>query len=409
MRLKRLTLLGALFAVLAVTTALASIGPAGPVIPVNTDTANFESYPDVAAQPGGSYTVVWSVGPPGNAIRSRRFDSADQPLGGEKLVSTSSEQEDVPAVAAAPDGSLVVAWESTTGDDAVFQRLEADGDKLGGEVAAPESESGGYPDVAVAADGTFVVVWSTLAGVSARRFAANGTPLTGDVEVGDGDANSQPSVSIDSAGRVFIAWDDLADCCDAWIRGFSATLAPAWDAKRVISGTTESLEPDVVATPEGFVVVFNQADDANQAYGRRFTPDGAPVAAAVPLSPADGREPHVARGADGGLVVGWWDGADGLARAFRSDLSAAGGAIVVADDGPSPQLAAFSGQVIAVYHVVVPGQATTSSPAACPTTRAGERRPRRYRRQRPPRRRLRRQRPSRPRRRSPSPRPRSPR
>ena len=76
------------------------------------------------------------------------------------------------------------------------------------------------------------------------------------------------------------------------------------------------MEPDVVATPEGFVVVFNRADDANQAYGRRFTAAGAPIAAAVPLSPADGREPHVARGADGGLVAGWWDGADGLARAF---------------------------------------------------------------------------------------------
>ena len=72
----------------------------------------------------------------------------------------------MPAVAAAPDGSLVVAWESTTSDIAVFQRLEADGDKLGGEVDAPESASGGYPDVAVAADGTFVVVWSTAAGVS---------------------------------------------------------------------------------------------------------------------------------------------------------------------------------------------------------------------------------------------------
>jgi hypothetical protein len=61
-RRKRLILLGALLAVLAATTALASIGPAGPVIPVNTDTANFESSPDVAPQPGGSYTVVWAWG-----------------------------------------------------------------------------------------------------------------------------------------------------------------------------------------------------------------------------------------------------------------------------------------------------------------------------------------------------------
>jgi hypothetical protein len=92
--------------------------------------------------------------------------------------------------------------------------------------------------------------------------------------------------------------------------------------------------------------------------GRRFTPAGAPIAAAVPLGAGDGRNPHVARGADGGLVAGWWDGADGLARAFRSDLTAEGAAIVVADGGPSPRFAAFSGQVIAVYHALVSGQAT---------------------------------------------------
>jgi len=352
--LKRLTLFGGLLALLAVTTALASIGPAGPAIPVNTDTANWESNPDVAAQPGGSYTVVWSVGPPGNAIRSRRFDSADQPLGGEKLVSTSSEQEDAPAVAAAPDGSLVVAWESTTSDTAVFQRLEVDGDKIGGEVDVAESTSGGLPDVAVAPDGTFVVVWAASAGVRARRFDANGAPLTGDVVVGSGDASAAPSVAIDSAGRVFVAWSDFDDCCVARIRGFTAALAPAWAAKPV-EDAVETQEPDLVATPEGFVAVFNRSDMANQAYGRRFTPAGEPVAAAVPLSPADGRQPHVTRGADGGLVAGWWDGSDGHARAFRSDLTAAGSGIVVVDEGPSPRFAPFSGAVIAAYYVPVPG------------------------------------------------------
>ena len=392
MRLKRLTLLGATVAVLAATTALASIGPAGPVIPVNTDTDSFDLDPDVAAQPGGSYAVVWSVGPPDDSIRFRRFDSADQPLTAEKFVSTTGVEAEIPAMAAAPDGSLVVAWEST-GDDAVAQLLNANGDTVGSAIPVPESATGinGQPDVAVAADGTFVVVWAATAGVRARRFAANGTPLTGTVDVGPGDASAEPSVTIDSAGRVFVGWTDNTDIT-ARIRGFTAALAAAWDAQPVITGSVQTQEPDVVATPEGFVVVFNQADMANQAYGRRFTPAGAPVAGAVLLSPADGRRPNVARGADGALIASWWNATDGQARAFRSDLTAVGDPIVMAAGGDSPKLAAFSGDVVATYHANgagtpdvfarrapydVGGAATptpsataapTASPTAAPTT-----------------------------------------
>ena len=164
-------------------------------------------------------------------------------------------------------------------------------------------------------------------------------------------------MTIDSAGRIFVAWSDFTDNSVARLRGFTSALAPAWAAKPVIEGGVQTQEPDVVATPEGFVVVFNQADMANQAYGRRFTAAGAPIAAAVPLAAGDGRQPNVARGPDGGLIGGWWNGSDGYARAFRSDLTGVGGPIVVAPGGPSPRFAAFSGEVIAAYHVIVPGNA----------------------------------------------------
>jgi hypothetical protein len=165
-------------------------------------------------------------------------------------------------------------------------------------------------------------------------------------------------VTIDSAGRIFVAWSDYTDESVARIRGFTPALAPAWAAKPVSAGTVDTQEPDVVATPEGFVVVFNQSDMANRAYGRRFTAAGAPIGNEVPLSPADGRCPNVARGADGGLIVGWWNASDGQARAFRPDLTAVGNAIVVAAGGLSPRLAAFSGEVVAAYHAVVPGNST---------------------------------------------------
>ena len=245
-----------------------------------------------------------------NEIRSRRFDSADQPLGGEKLVSTSSEQEDEPAVAAAPDGSLVVAWESTTGDD---RRLPAPRGRRGQarRRGRRSRERERRPTPTWRSPRTGRSSWCGRPSRASAPAASprTATPLTGDVVVGAGDASAEPSVTIDSAGRVFVAWVGLRRL----LRRLHPRLhrrrsRPPGTPSRSSTAPSRRQEPDVVATPEGFVVVFNQADMANQAYGRRFTAAGAPVAAAVPLSPADGREPHVARGADGGLVAGWWDG-----------------------------------------------------------------------------------------------------
>ena len=167
------------------------------------------------------------------------------------------------------------------------------------------------------------------------------------------------------------------------VRGFTAALAPAWDAKPVVIGDVFTQEPDLVATPEGFVVVYNLAEGAVQAHGRRFTPAGTPIAAAVPLGSGVGRQPHVARGAAGDLIAGWRDGnQNGHVRAFRSDLIGVGGQIPVGPGDFSPRLAAFDGEAIAVYHQQVTGNAldvfarrmpydtsgaATTAPTAVPT------------------------------------------
>ena len=106
MRRTRLILLGALLAVLAATTALASIGPAEPAFPIAAG-PGFQRYPDVASQPGDSYTVVFELN---DSIWSRRYGPDDQPHeAAAKLVSTTNDQEERAAVAAAAGGSLVVA------------------------------------------------------------------------------------------------------------------------------------------------------------------------------------------------------------------------------------------------------------------------------------------------------------
>jgi hypothetical protein len=157
---------------------------------------------------------------------------------------------------------------------------------------------------------------------------------------------------------VLIAWSDYTDTSVVRVRGFTAALAPAFAAKPVVAGAVFSQEPDLVATPEGFVVVYNLADAATRAYGRRFSAAGAPIAAPAPLGPGVGRQPHVARGPTGDLIAGWRDtNQDGRVRALRSDLTGAGDAILVAAGGESPRLAAFAGEAIAVYHQPAPPNA----------------------------------------------------
>jgi hypothetical protein len=97
----------------------------------------FHRYPDVAAQPGGSYTVVWEIN---DTIRSRRYGSDDQPAGIEKPVSTLDENEQTPAVAAAPDGSLVAAWKSGNASESIAaQRLASDGGRPGARSPSPRA------------------------------------------------------------------------------------------------------------------------------------------------------------------------------------------------------------------------------------------------------------------------------
>ena len=349
---------------MAVATAIASVGPVGPQLTVNSFVEEFQGGPDVAAQPGGNYVIAWSSNhsTAGSQIRVRRFDAAHAPLTGEVIGNTGGTEEELPRVSAAPDGTFVVAWESTTGSGVAAQRFDVAGAKVGAQIPVVDVAGGtdGQPDVAVAPDGTFVVAWASAAGTKARRFAADGTPAGASVSVGAGDASAEPAVAIDSVGRVLIVWADFTapgGQTYARLRPYSAALAPVDAATPVIPAPGESQRPDVVATSEGFAVVFDQYIPATvsiQPTGRRFAPDGTPLADAVPLGPEDAYHPQVARGPSGALIVTWIDGDDSMIRAFTSTFAPAGDAIVL-DEAPDPfvspfaNLAAFDTAVVATF------------------------------------------------------------
>src|SRR4051812_47047760 len=106
--------------------------------------------------------------------------------GEETLVNTNvNGDQQRPTIAALADG-YVISW--TDGDAAggdgsfasvKFQRYDAAGSKLGGEVLANFDAIGQQinRDVIATDDGGFAIIWEESGGVEYRRFDANGTPL----------------------------------------------------------------------------------------------------------------------------------------------------------------------------------------------------------------------------------------
>ena len=101
---------------------------------VNTYTPGFQGDPEICCDLEG-FTVVWEDNsPPGDTepIHGRAFDSLGVPLGAPYLVTDyPGSDADDPVVACAPNGDLLVAWETDSGDipprdgddEGVFARL----------------------------------------------------------------------------------------------------------------------------------------------------------------------------------------------------------------------------------------------------------------------------------------------
>jgi len=137
------------------------------------------------------YVVVWASydGDDSYGIYGRRLDSNCLPQGQNQFDVATSKPGTMPhpAVAAAADGSFIVAWIAPDGSgNGVFAQkftanVMADGEafRLNRVVAGMQS----YPTMAYLTDGTFIAGWKTVGedeegtAVKFRRFAADKTPL----------------------------------------------------------------------------------------------------------------------------------------------------------------------------------------------------------------------------------------
>ena len=138
---------------------------------INTTTADEQKEPSVAALDDGGFVVVWqSKNQDGDnwGIYSQRYDSAGLPVGSETQVNaTTLQAQDNPSITALGDGGFVIAWQSNNQDgdkDGIYgQRFDSTGAVVGSEfqINSTTSDDQQMPSIAALGDGGFVVAWQS--------------------------------------------------------------------------------------------------------------------------------------------------------------------------------------------------------------------------------------------------------
>ena len=316
----------------------------GPEFQVNAYTTGGQFEAAVEEIGGGSFVVVWSS--TGNqdgdsyGVFGRRFTSSGDAVGDEFQVNTyTSSVQRSPDVAAEAGGDFVVVWQSFAQDGHVFgifgQRFSSGGERLGGEfrISTFTLDQQGDPSVAMDAAGNFVVSWSSgsqdgdFDGVFAQRFDDSGTPLSVEFQVNTQTPGFQrfSSAAMDTDGDFVIVWSDEVFPGEIFGRRFSSSGVANGAEFRVNSYTEGSqLLPSVAMDPSGgFVVVwqsYGQDGSDNGVFGRRFNSSGAGLSGDFPVNvhtPGSQVQPHVSRASNGDFVVAWSDPTlDGSTGAF---------------------------------------------------------------------------------------------
>jgi len=157
---------------------------------INLDLDGWQQAPAVTVLADGGFVVVWqsqgSTDDDGYEIIQHRFDANGSRVGGEQVVNTSTDGQQLrPAVSALHDGGWVVSWDSSNGDiGAFFQRYDADGLAVGSQQSASSWTTGTQafePSIATLADGSFLIAWTSSVldgdgyGIFSQRFNPDGS------------------------------------------------------------------------------------------------------------------------------------------------------------------------------------------------------------------------------------------
>jgi hypothetical protein len=330
----------------------------------HTTTTGDQAQPAVAADAAGNYVVVWRSDDWANGIFGQLFYADGSPRGSEFQVSQDIwDSQYTPAVAMAPDGAFVVAWEAfdqanggANNYEVFARRYDADGSPLGDEFlvnTVPDREQW-HAAVAIAPDHSFVIAWQddrdlNLGGeIYARRYDAAGVGgATFHVNQTSAYNQYNPAVAMDAAGNVVVAWtsafqDGYAD--GVFARRYDAA-GTALSGEILVNTTTYLWQVSSLAglgmAPTGeFVAVWHSGTWGTDVYdvvAQRFAAAGVKLGGEIAVNTyTAGFQGYasVAVAPDGGFVVAWesWaqDGYGVYAQQFHPDGTRDGGEVPLA-------------------------------------------------------------------------------
>ena len=272
--------------------------PIGAQFAVSSHTLTTKDSPGVAVEPGGNFVVSWtdaSRDASGSGAFARRFNSSGAALGGDFQLSTytlSSQGLFGPRLAFDADGDFVAVWVSSGQDgsaNGLFgRRYDSSGAAQGTEFQINSYTSGiqQLPSVAADPDGNFVVSWwgyhdGSGASVQARRFDSLGAPVGGEFQVNTFTPGAQiplrEAVFVDANGRFVIVWSSDQDGSIAANFGqqFDSSGAPLGTEFMINTYTIDAqVDPVIAGGPSGdFVVAWQSAyqdGDYEGIFAQRF-------------------------------------------------------------------------------------------------------------------------------------------
>ncbi len=309
-----------------------------PDLRVNTNAAGHQASPDIAMDADGNFVVVYADDADGNGyfeIHARGFyaDGSER-FPRVRVNSVSTGQQLRPAIAMAPDGRFVVAWEDESqgaGSPQIFVRgFNPDGSQRFPDRSVHDDFVGTRvaPALFLDRDARFVVAWEDdsdgngVMQVHARGFNADGTNRFGRITVNTAAPGQQqrPAIAGTPSGDFVVAWED-----DATRNGRYIIMARAFTAagqERIadftISATTGTHGAVGLCALDDGAFIATWADDASSAgtfdvRARRYGVDGTPAAPFTVnrVTAGEQRAPGLACTPNGALFVAWEDDMDG--------------------------------------------------------------------------------------------------
>ena len=338
--------------------------PVGNEFQVNTSTTHSQWGPDVGTDAAGNFIVVWAsphAGVDGGDfdIFGQRYLANGSAIGDEFPINTyTTGRHETPAIAVAPDGEFVVAWQSEkpdTDDETGIRarRFEADATPLGDDfpVNTFTTDHQRWPMVAINDKGDFVVVWqgddsggsdtdpvNPTKSIHGQLFASDGSLVGGEFQVNTYTTDHQyfPSVAMDADGDFVVVWDSRGSYgpdtnTSVQAQRYSANGTPLggeFQVNSYIFGVQENAR--VAMTSSGAFVVVWQSTGSDGGDGgsggkqsvqmRRFSADGMAVGGDFQVNTYTTNQqwyPDVSAIPNGEILVVWESPRDDPARVDR--------------------------------------------------------------------------------------------